>query len=138
MKITLSKSQWEFIGKKAGWMKRAQGDAYDPSYDNLSNFFSEMGFSESDRIGFQERKEKEYLKEIKFHVGEKVKWYNAPEFGIGTIKNIHKDDRGYAVYRVDVDPSVGATGNYILARNFEIEAATEQPLTSQSDSKTGI
>jgi type I site-specific restriction endonuclease len=24
MKITLSKSQWEFIGKKAGWMKKAQ------------------------------------------------------------------------------------------------------------------
>jgi hypothetical protein len=24
MKITLSKSQWQFIGKKAGWMKKAQ------------------------------------------------------------------------------------------------------------------
>ena len=25
MKITLSKSQWEGIGKKAGWVKTAQG-----------------------------------------------------------------------------------------------------------------
>jgi hypothetical protein len=25
MKIKLSKSQWEFMGRKAGWMKTAQG-----------------------------------------------------------------------------------------------------------------
>jgi hypothetical protein len=26
MKITLSKKQWEFVGKQAGWMKKAQDD----------------------------------------------------------------------------------------------------------------
>lgn len=31
MKITLSKNQWERIGKQAGWMKKAQDElGYDP------------------------------------------------------------------------------------------------------------
>jgi len=28
MKITISKNQWEFVGKKAGWMKTAQEMRY--------------------------------------------------------------------------------------------------------------
>ena len=30
MKITLSKRQWEFIGKKTGWTKEAQGNPNQP------------------------------------------------------------------------------------------------------------
>ena len=42
MKITLSKSQWEKIGKQAGWMKKAQESMGDeePMADKMDNFFS--------------------------------------------------------------------------------------------------
>lgn len=35
MKITLSKKQWQNIGKQAGWTKSAQSDT--SGYDNIAN-----------------------------------------------------------------------------------------------------
>jgi hypothetical protein len=98
MKITISKSQWEKIGKKAGWMKKANvvykgtpcpkcgfeehyilnpsmpiinqcikcrhkwnpdNEKWNPASGNpdynLETYFSEMGFSESDKAGWYER-----------------------------------------------------------------------------------
>jgi hypothetical protein len=40
MKIKLSKSQWEFMGRKAGWIKKAFGYYFiedEKSYQNLLN-----------------------------------------------------------------------------------------------------
>ena len=58
-----------------------------------------------------------------FYVNQKVKWPMHPDFGIGKIIHMHTDDRGNAIYKVQVDPSIGATDDYILARDFEIEKA---------------
>lgn len=33
MKIKLSKSQWAFMGKKAGWMGEAEGAEIDPMFE---------------------------------------------------------------------------------------------------------
>ena len=37
MKIKLSKSQWEFMGRKAGWMKMAQDNNLDNNPETLAN-----------------------------------------------------------------------------------------------------
>jgi len=42
MKIKLSKSQWESIGKKAGWMKVAENNAEDDFGDISEHFFGDL------------------------------------------------------------------------------------------------
>jgi len=46
MKITLSKNQWEGIGKKAGWMKEAQSEGY---YDSQRAQRSQRSFDNAQR-----------------------------------------------------------------------------------------
>ena len=48
MKIKLSKSQWEFIGKKTGWMKTAQEDFFEThNIDDLEEFGQQESFEDS-------------------------------------------------------------------------------------------
>jgi len=51
MKITLSKSQWELIGNKAGWMKKAQiisGDGFADGGERYTD--EELDLMEKDEI----------------------------------------------------------------------------------------
>ena len=62
MKITLSKQQWEFIGKKAGWMKKSQeirwftwedypmGEKWDIVYRDIDSLYDEQGNALPKRI----------------------------------------------------------------------------------------
>jgi hypothetical protein len=42
MKIKLSKKQWQFIGKQAGWMKTASAKMGDPTKEEMLNYLQSL------------------------------------------------------------------------------------------------
>jgi hypothetical protein len=53
MKIKISKSQWEGIGKKAGWMEKADHkfDALQRTYDNMTPEYEDEDEDDRDEDG---------------------------------------------------------------------------------------
>lgn len=51
MKITLSRSQWEIVGKKAGWIKTAYGSiSDDPNYQDSAEESTQRTHDEYERL----------------------------------------------------------------------------------------
>jgi len=87
MKITLSKSQWQFIGKKAGWMKSSMKEIYDPKLttDFAKNLWFKMNEyltladDPSYRVAMVFRRAIDKIEDV--HDKEEMKKYFESEFG---------------------------------------------------------
>jgi len=75
MKITLSKSQWAFIGNKAGWMKKAQTDVMDEPVKNVVDIEDTEWNKELEQGEAELDKEQEEKRRLNYEANKDTEYY---------------------------------------------------------------